>query len=139
MLCPRKATRKNLTDNDRPCVGLLSGRGNPLDRAKDLGHPLGLVGEEQRNLGTDNLARGAARRSSLLPGNRSTPALNDKLVEVLTPHKLRNLSSKLRLSIAKSLDLGLKSTDLVVDTNPLTERLANLVGHLLRDRAMSVS
>ena len=66
-------------------------------------------------------------RCPLLTSNGASTSFQHKLIQIPTSHKLRHRDSNLRLLIAKSLDLGLKSPNLVIYRDPLTERLADLV------------
>jgi hypothetical protein len=125
-----KTTGQNLADNHRSLIGLLTGRRQTLDCTQHLCHPLRLIRKQKSDLGTDHLARRLAMRGPLLARNRATPTLEDKLVQVLPPHKLGDLTPKLNLAIPQGLDLRLESADLIIDANPTAQSLADLVSHL---------
>jgi hypothetical protein len=130
LLGPRKTAGQNLTDDDRSGIRLLSGRRKTLDCAKNLGHALRLIRKQKSNLSAHNLARRATGGRPLLTGNRTSPALEDELIQVLSSHKVRDLTSQLGLAIAQGLDLRLERADLVVDANPSAQSLTDLVSHL---------
>lgn len=64
---------------------------------------------------------------SLLAGNRASSALQHKLIQILSTHELRDLTSQLGLLIAKGLDLSMQTTNLIVNRNPVSKILPYLV------------
>jgi hypothetical protein len=90
---------------------------------------LGLVRKEQGNLRPYHLTVGASPSRPLLAGNRATPAIQHKLVEVLTPHELHHSPTQLNLPLTETANLGLETADLIVGRDPLTEGVANFVSH----------
>jgi hypothetical protein len=114
LLRARKTAGQQLAGGHRLRVRLLSGDGKSLHRAKNFGHPLRIIGEENGNLGANDLLAGTSPNGPLLTGNRATPSFQHKLIQVLAPHELHDLLTQRKLASAKVFQLGLEETRLVV-------------------------
>jgi hypothetical protein len=114
LLRARKTAREKLAGGHRFGVRLLSRDRKSLHRAKNFSHALRVIGEENSNLGANDLLARTGANSPLLSGNRASPSLQNKLVEVLTPHELHDLLTQRKLASAKVFQLGLEDTRLVV-------------------------
>ncbi len=128
MLRTGKPTHQQLTSRYRI---RLTGFGNALDRTKNLGHALRLVREKNSHLRPNHRPVGTRPDRPLLARDRTLP-LDDEVVQVLAPHVLKNVASQLSLAVTQSLRLRLKLADLIVDSDPLPQRLPNGLRRIVR-------
>jgi hypothetical protein len=59
-------------------------------------------------------------------------AFDHKVVQVLASHILENVARELRLLFAKSLRLSLELANLVIDSDPLPQRVPNRLCRIVR-------
>jgi hypothetical protein len=111
LLRARKTTREKLTGGHRV---LLSRLGQSLHRAKNLRHPLRVIGEKHRNLGAHHSLVGTSPNGPLLTRNRATSSLQNELVQVLSAHKLHHLCTEGLLASPKVLGLRCESPKLII-------------------------
>jgi hypothetical protein len=114
LLRARKTAGEKLARGHGLRIRFLSRSRKSLHRPKHLGHPLGIVGEENGNLRANDLLARASANRALLPGNRASTSLQDKLIQVLAPHELHHLLAQGKLASPKVLQLGLKDAGLIV-------------------------
>jgi hypothetical protein len=114
LLSPRETAGQQLAGGDRLSVGFLSRSGKSLHRAKDFGHALGIIGEENGDLGANDLLAGTSANCPLLTGNRATASLENKLIEILTAHELHHLLAQSELAGSKLFELSLKDSGFVI-------------------------
>lgn len=128
-----KLTKGNLTCGARnPASQHLTNRSththiitflDSFNRTQGLCNTMGLVGELKEKLGANRITAQRRPNRALRPSNRATRTLDDKVIQILPSHELEDLSAECGLALANGFDLRLKCTDLIIGSNPLTERI----------------
>jgi len=114
LLRAREAAGEKLTRGHGLGIRLLSRRRKSLHCPEHFGHALGVIGEENGDLGANHLLAGTSPNRPLLSGNRTPTSLKNKLIEVLASHELHDLLAQSQLPGTKLLELGLKDTRLII-------------------------
>jgi hypothetical protein len=114
LLGTRETASQKLTGGHGLCVGFLSRRRKSLHRAQNLRHALGIIGEENGDLGANDLLAGTSANCPLLTGNRAPTSLENELIEVLASHELHDLLTESQLASPELLELRLKDTRLII-------------------------
>jgi hypothetical protein len=98
-----------------------------LNGAQSLGYTLWLVGKLQKQLLTEGRPLQGRTDCALRTGDgpTTTCSVQNKIVEVVSLHELKNRSTMLVLAFTDCLDLGLKGTDFVIGSNPRAERVSD--------------
>jgi hypothetical protein len=109
---------------------ILSSLRDSLNGSQGLCHTLGLVSELQEQLLTEGGPLQGRTDCALRPRNRATTtrAIQNKVVQVVSLHELKNGSTVLVFAFTDCLDLCLECADLIIGSDPGTKRLADLVG-----------
>jgi hypothetical protein len=86
VLRPRKPTRKDntLRTTHRHIIALL----NTLNRPECLSNTLGLISKLKQKLSADSVAAEGWPNGARRPGNRTSTALNHKVIKIVALHKL---------------------------------------------------
>lgn len=109
---------------------ILSSLRDSLNGSQRLRHTLGLVSELQEKLLTERGPLQGRTHRALGPRNRAaaTRAIQNKVVEIVSLHELKNCSTVLVFAFTDCLDLCLECADLIISSDPRTKRLADRVG-----------
>lgn len=124
VLRPRKPTRKDntLSSTHRHIIALM----NTLNCPECLSDTLGLVSKLKQKLGANGVAAEGRPNSTSRLCDRARTTLDHKVIKIIALHELKDISTKLGLALTKRLNLCLKRPDLIIQSNPLPQRLSDL-------------